>query len=99
MSTLQSVIFNTVEAGQVEAFWNDEHFHSNDTPEGWHVYCVRGGEDGWEPCSIENQTVVVNHTADITTHRSLDHEIESNGGHLTIKDWWFTGETTTIHNI
>ena len=52
MSTLQSVIFNTVEAGQVEAFWNDEHFHPNDTPEGWHVYCVRGGEDGWEPCSI-----------------------------------------------
>ena len=58
---LQHVVFETEEAGRVEAMWSSLRLNGQDVPDGWHRYAVRGGDDGWEPCSIE-PFVWVNHT-------------------------------------
>ena len=86
---LQHVVFETEEAGRVEAMWSSLRLNGQDVPDGWHRYAVRGGDDGWEPCSIE-PFVLVNHTADIIT--PVDLELDKHDRMLTIRDWWFDDE-------
>lgn len=86
---LQHVVFETEEAGRVEAMWSSLRLNGQDVPDGWHRYAVRGGDDGWEPCSIE-PFVWVNHTADIIT--PVDLELDKHDRMLTIRDWWFDDE-------
>ena len=88
---LRHVVFETEEEGRVDAMWSDVRLHAVDIPDGWHCYAVRGGDDGWELCSIE-PTVRVNHTADIVTPDDLGPLLERNGWMLIIRDWWFTDE-------
>ena len=80
---LQHVVFET------EAMWSSLRLNGQDVPDGWHRYAVRGGDDGWEPCSIE-PFVWVNHTADIIT--PVDLELDKHDRMLTIRDWWFDDE-------
>ena len=77
---LQHVVFETEEAGRVEAMWSSLRLNGQDVPDGWHRYAVRGGDDGWEPCSIE-PFVWVNHTADIIT--PVDLELDKHDRMLT----------------
>lgn len=44
---LQHVVFETEEAGRVEAMWSSLRLNGQDVPDGWHRYAVRGGDDGW----------------------------------------------------
>lgn len=67
---MDGVTFDTDGAGSIDAFWTESRIDPATVPEGWHRYSVRGGEDGWEPCSIEDH-VTVNHTADILTAEDL----------------------------
>ena len=83
---LQHVVFETEEAGRVEAMWSSLRLNGQDVPDGWHRYAVRGGDDGWEPCSIE-PFVWVNHTADIIT--PVDLELDKHDRMLTIRDCAF----------
>ena len=71
------------------AMWSSLRLNGQDVPDGWHRYAVRGGDDGWEPCSIE-PFVWVNHTADIIT--PVDLELDKHDRMLTIRDWWFDDE-------
>lgn len=93
---LQHVVFETKEEGRVDAMWSDVQLYAHDIPEGWHHYAVRGGGDGWEPCSIE-PFVYVNHTADIITPDNLEPLFDEHDQMLTITDWWFDDEPFTRH--
>lgn len=59
---LQHAVFETEEAGRVEALWSSVRLNARDIPDGWHRYLVKGGDDGWKPCSIE-PFVWANHAA------------------------------------
>ena len=40
---LQHVVFETEEAGRVEAMWSSLRLNGQDVPDGWHRYAVRSG--------------------------------------------------------
>lgn len=88
---LRHAVFETKEEGRIDAMWSDVQLYAHDIPAGWHCYAVRGGGDGWEPCSIE-PFVKVNHTADIITPRDLGPLFDRHNDMLTITDWWFDDE-------
>ena len=46
---LQHVVFETEEAGRVEAMWSSLRLNGQDVPDGWHRYAVRGGDDETAP--------------------------------------------------
>jgi hypothetical protein len=93
--TMDGVTFDTDGAGTIDAFWTESRIDPATVPEGWHRYSVRGGEDGWEPCSIEDH-VTVNHTADILIAEDLGPLLESGDGMVFITDWWFNGGCRTF---
>lgn len=90
-TVLTHVVFDLEDGGSVEGYWSDLRLDRLNLPAGWRAYSVRGGDDGWEPATIEHN-VLVNHTADIVTREDLDGRLEAGGGWLSIKDWGFDGE-------
>lgn len=90
-TVLPHVVFDIEDGGSVEGYWSDLRLDRLNMPAGWHLYSVRGGDDGWEPATIEHG-VLVNHTADILTREDLDRRLDANDGWLPIKDWGFDGQ-------